>query len=217
MRSARVRSLACVGLLAFVVGAAVQITGALDGLERGAQDPLRHPRRASVPTTWSWSRSTPRRSTSCASSGRSRVRCTARSSVAFTPPAPARSSTTSSSPSPPSPARTSPSTAPSAPPGAPCSPPARATPRGHTNVLGGDANLRRVHAEAAASRPAQRRLRRDRPLPAQRPRTRHDRRGSRPPCRPARAPGGSLRRWRRAGSTIAARPARSAPSRSPMW
>jgi CHASE2 domain-containing sensor protein len=34
MRSGRVRSLACVGLLAFGVGAAVQTTGALDGLER---------------------------------------------------------------------------------------------------------------------------------------------------------------------------------------
>src|SRR4051812_15678328 len=34
MRSARVRSLACVGLLAFAVGAAVLTTGALDGLER---------------------------------------------------------------------------------------------------------------------------------------------------------------------------------------
>ncbi len=34
MRSARVRSLACVALLAFLVGAAVQTTGALDGLER---------------------------------------------------------------------------------------------------------------------------------------------------------------------------------------
>jgi CHASE2 domain-containing sensor protein len=34
MRSARVRSLACVGLLAFAVGATVQTTGALDGLER---------------------------------------------------------------------------------------------------------------------------------------------------------------------------------------
>ena len=36
MRSARVRSLACVGLLAFGVGAAVQTTGALDGLERAS-------------------------------------------------------------------------------------------------------------------------------------------------------------------------------------
>src|SRR3954470_5919351 len=34
MSSARVRSLACVGLLAFAVGATVQTTGALDGLER---------------------------------------------------------------------------------------------------------------------------------------------------------------------------------------
>jgi HD-GYP domain-containing protein (c-di-GMP phosphodiesterase class II) len=151
MRSARVRSLACVGLLAFGVGAIVQTTGALDGLERDTLSRRFEQRGAERPTDvvvvaidaksfdvlrkqWPFPRSL---------HGKAIRRLHAAGAgeivydVQFTEPTTPREDlslyraigdaggavlATSESDG-----------------------------RGHTNVLGGDANLRRVNAQAAAS------------------------------------------------------------------
>jgi HD-GYP domain-containing protein (c-di-GMP phosphodiesterase class II) len=151
MRSARVRSLACVGLLAFAIGAVVQTTGALDGLERETLTARFHERGAERPhdvvvvaidaktfdvlrEQWPFPRS-------LHGEAIRRVHAAGASQIVydvqFTEPTTPRQDlalynaigdaggavlATSESDG-----------------------------HGHTDVLGGDANLRRVHAEAAAS------------------------------------------------------------------
>ena len=150
------------------------------------------------------------------SSGRSLARCTAVRCAACTRRGRARSSTTSSSPSRRSRVRTWRSSTRSAPRAVRSLPPARATAGGTTNVLGGDANLRRVNARAGASD-----LHNDGAgavthLPHDGRRARvdgcRDGRAGRPPSRPVR-----VRRRRRLDRLQGPRRARSARSRSPTW
>jgi CHASE2 domain-containing sensor protein len=151
MRSARVRSLACVGLLAFGVGAAVQTTGALNGLERSALKTRFDVRGKERPDDvvvvaidaktfdvlrqqWPFPRSLHgaviRRLH--AAGAREIVY-----DVQFTEPTKPREDLALYR-------------AIGAAGGAVLAT-SESDPQGHTNVLGGDANLRRVHAEAAAS------------------------------------------------------------------
>jgi CHASE2 domain-containing sensor protein len=150
MRSARVRSLACVGLLAFAVGAAIQTTGALDGLERETLKTRFDVRGEHRPDDlvvvaidaktfdvlrqqWPFPRSLH------ATAVRRLHAAGAREivyDVQFTEPTKPREDLALYR-------------AIGAAGGAVLA--TSESDRGHTNVLGGDANLRRVHAEAAAS------------------------------------------------------------------
>ena len=151
MRSARVRSLACVGLLAFGVGAIVQTTGALDGLERETLTQRFQQRGADRPNDvvvvaidsktfdvlrqqWPFPRSLHGRAVRrLHAAGASEIVY----DVQFTEPTTPRQDLSLYNAI--------------GDAGGAVLATSESDGHGHTDVLGGDANLRRVHAEAAAS------------------------------------------------------------------
>jgi CHASE2 domain-containing sensor protein len=151
MRSARVRSLACVGLLAFGVGTIVQTTGALDGLERGTLTQRFQQRGADRPNDvvvvaidsktfdvlrqqWPFPRSLHGQAVRrLHAAGASEIVY----DVQFTEPTTPRQDLSLYNAI--------------GDAGGAVLATSESDGHGHTDVLGGDANLRRVHAEAAAS------------------------------------------------------------------